>query len=267
MAAVYTAVSIFCLTMFTLLSIHFFDRPMDALIAHIRRSVLHNDHSYVCVTGLHGLFEAQQNKDFQKILNAAGFTVCDGTPIVCLGKIMRKPDIERIYGPDLLLGVCSMAEKNNMSIFLFGTTTQTLMSLSLRLQTLFPRLIIAGSYAPPFHPFTDKEHKEMYRLINASGARIVFVGLSTPKQERWMHLAKPNISTNVSIGVGAAFDFIAGTKRQAPKWIRTIGFEWVFRLLTEPRRLGKRYAIILFNIVKVVIRKSIKKLQTLFSAQ
>ncbi len=184
-------------------------------------------------------------------------------PLVWLGKVMKRPNIARIYGPDLMLNVCTMAERDNIAIFLFGTTPQTLTDLSSQLRKIFPKLVIAGVYAPSFAPLTEKENKKIYRQINASGAQIVFVGLSTPKQEQWMYAAKQHIATKVFIGVGAAFDFISGSKKQAPTWMRNYGLEWIFRCIQEPERLGKRYVMILFYAAKVVGKRVMQKIRAL----
>ncbi len=249
--------------MFTVLDVRFFDSSMHVLMKHIRSMVQHKEHAYVCITSLHGLFEAQQRKEFKNILNTADFTVCDGMPLVWLGKVMKRPNIARIYGPDLMLNVCTMAERDNIAIFLFGTTPQTLTDLSSQLRKIFPKLVIAGVYAPSFAPLTEKENKKIYRQINASGAQIVFVGLSTPKQEQWMYAAKQHIATKVFIGVGAAFDFISGSKKQAPTWMRNYGLEWIFRCIQEPERLGKRYVMILFYAAKVVGKRVMQKIRAL----
>jgi len=252
--------------MFTLLDVHFFDASASRLVDQIKSLVRHNTHAYICTTSLHGLFEAQRNSAFQQALNAADANVCDGMPLVWLGKLLGRPHVTRIYGPSLMLRVCNMAEQNRMKIFLFGTTPATLGKLSFQLKKQFPKLIIAGVHAPPFAPFTKEELTRMYRLVNASGAQIVFVGLSTPKQEQWMFHAKRHLRSNVSIGVGAAFDFISGTKKQAPVWMSNLGLEWLFRFTQEPKRLGKRYAVIWLRVLQSAVRVVVRKIRVFLFA-
>ncbi len=249
--------------MFTTLGIRFFDSPSGKLVERIRKMVQHNRHTYICLTSLHGVVEAQRNSAFQRILNTASATVCDGMPLVWMGKLMGRPHVTRIYGPDFMLRVCAMAEQNNMRIFLFGTTQATLTHLSFQLKKIFPKLIIAGVYAPPLAPFSKAELQKIYTLVNTSKAQIVFVGLSTPKQEQWMFFAKQHIYANVSIGVGAAFDFISGIKKQAPAWMRASGLEWFFRFMQEPQRLGKRYVVIAVYTLWFIVRSAVRKVCSL----
>lgn len=245
--------------MFTFLSVRFFDSSMKSLVAAFTRRVSGNDHFYICATSVHGLVEAQRHQDFQHILNNAGFNVPDGMPIVWFGKKMKKQKVERIYGPKLMEKICGVAEKKRWNIFLYGTTTHTLALLSDKLKTQFPNLNIVGAYSPPFSMLKEKEKRDVYHMINSSGARIVFIGLSTPKQERWMHDARTHLRANALIGVGAAFDFIAGTKAQAPLWMQQGGFEWLFRLLQEPKRLWKRYLVNTMYFITIFFRTIFKR--------
>ena len=229
--------------MFIFLSVKFFDSSMEDLLLRIKRSVLNDEHIYICETSVHGLIEAQRRPEFQQILNHAGFNVPDGMPIVWAGIMMGKKGIERIYGPKLMENLCALSEKMKWKIFLYGTTDSTLDLLSKKLKRIFPKLIIVGRHAPPFRALLDVEKNEIYQKINSSQAHVVFVGLSTPKQELWMYEAKTHLNADILVGGGAAFDFIAGIKPQAPIFMQRNGLEWLFRLFQEPRRLWKRYLI------------------------
>ncbi len=205
--------------------------------------ILENQQRYVCVTPVHALMDLRKEPDLRHIANNSGLTTPDGMPIVWILKLMGYKHVSRVYGPDLMLAVCEHGLSRNYRHFLYGSTPETLEMLSQRLQQKFPGIQITGSFAPPFRPLTDEEDLDVIMRINQSGADMVWVGIGSPKQECWMaqHIHKTN--AKVMLGVGAAFDFHAGTKKQAPKWMQRSGLEWLFRLLTEPRRLWKRYLV------------------------
>jgi N-acetylglucosaminyldiphosphoundecaprenol N-acetyl-beta-D-mannosaminyltransferase len=196
---------------------------------------------YVCVTGVHGVMEAQRDPGFRRILNRALLTTPDGMPTVWVGR-MRGFTIERVYGPDLMLAVCEHSLQTRSSHFLLGGAEGVVDVLQRRLAMRFPGLRVVGSYAPPFRPLTDEEEESVVRHIRAVGADIVWVGLSTPKQERLMARLQERVAPAVMIGVGAAFDFHSGRIAQAPRWMQRSGLEWLFRTMQEPRRLAPRYA-------------------------
>jgi N-acetylglucosaminyldiphosphoundecaprenol N-acetyl-beta-D-mannosaminyltransferase len=250
--------------MFTFLSVRFFNSSMDLLLANIKRRIQRKEHFYICVTDVHALVEAQINVAFQQILNNSEFTVPDGMPVVWAGRILGKKQTERIYGPDLMKRLCALAEKSHWKVFLYGTTELTLLTLVNSLKKQYPKLRIAGTYAPPFSPLNKNEAKTIYSKINLVNPTIIFVGLSTPKQERWIYDARAHLKANILIGVGAAFDFIAGTKHQAPHWVQKIGMEWLYRLIQEPHRLWKRYAVantlFIYFIVRNLCRSAFLKL-------
>ena len=197
----------------------------------------------ICVTGAHGIVEAHDSQSVYSAHKEASLVVPDGMPLVWIGRLSGRSETDRIYGPDLMLSICRQAEEMNWRVFLYGTTTNTLFKLTARLKSKFPELAIVGHLAPPFRALTQREKKDVISKINAAHPDILFIGLSTPKQEQWMHEFSKRMDPMVMIGAGAAFDFIAGTKRQAPQWIRQSGFEWAFRLSMEPTRLLKRYAV------------------------
>jgi len=198
-------------------------------------------HNYVCVTSVHGIVESQKDEQLRQIHNSAGLVTPDGIPLVWFMKSQGQSHVGRVYGPDLMLAVMQMSVRRNYSHFFYGATEDTLRQLRHSLEQRFPGVRIVGTHAPPFRSLTPAEDDEVVDKINRSGADMVWVGLSTPKQERWMADHIGRLDAPVSLGVGAAFDFHAGLKAQAPAAIRHSGLEWLFRLLTEPRRLWKRY--------------------------
>jgi N-acetylglucosaminyldiphosphoundecaprenol N-acetyl-beta-D-mannosaminyltransferase len=197
---------------------------------------------YVCICNVHVTVTARQDPEFCRVVNEADMATPDGMPLVWVLRWMGFQRQERINGPDLMWRLCGRAAEKGLSIFLYGSTEETLARLTHNLKTAFPQLVIAGVYSPPFRLLSDEEDREMTELINGSGAHIVFVGLGCPKQELWMAAHRGKVRS-VMIGVGAAFDYHAGTVRRAPLWMQRSGLEWLFRLMSEPKRLWKRYLV------------------------
>jgi N-acetylglucosaminyldiphosphoundecaprenol N-acetyl-beta-D-mannosaminyltransferase len=198
---------------------------------------------YVAVTGMHGVMEAQHDAQFMRILNSAGLVVPDGMPLVWLARLRGHRLERRVYGPELMLAVFDSAARPSLRHFLYGGGPGVPERLADTLRGRFPGTIIAGTYSPPYRALTPEEDSQITQLINRAQPDIVWVGLSTPKQERWMHQHRHLLEAPVLIGVGAAFDINAGVKIQAPACMREHGLEWLFRLAQEPRRLWRRYLI------------------------
>ena len=198
---------------------------------------------YICVTGVHGVMESQRDETLREIHNDAGLVTPDGMPLVWLSRLNGYRHVERVYGPDLMLECCAMSVSKSYRQFLYGGADGVPEKLAERLRERFPGLQIVGTYSPPFRPLLESEDEEIVRRINTAEPDFVWVGLSTPKQERWMAEHLGRLQAPVMIGVGAAFDFHAGLKKQAPRWMQRNGLEWFFRLLMEPRRLGRRYIV------------------------
>ena len=196
---------------------------------------------YVCVTGVHGVMESRRDPHLQKIHNNAGLVTPDGMPLVWWSKSRGWRHTGRVYGPDLILACCERSMATGYRHFFYGGNDGVADLLARRLSKRFPGLSVAGTFTPPFRPLSTEEDDDVIKRINDAGADIVWVGLSTPKQEYWMAEHLDRIESPVMIGVGAAFDFHAGLKKQAPAWMQQSGLEWFFRLATEPRRLWKRY--------------------------
>jgi N-acetylglucosaminyldiphosphoundecaprenol N-acetyl-beta-D-mannosaminyltransferase len=196
---------------------------------------------YVCVTGVHGVSEAQEDAGFRSILNNAWLNTPDGMPMVWMGRLQGFRDIGRVYGPDLMLRLCEVSASRGYTHFLYGGRPGVAQELKQRLEKRFPGLNIVGTWTPPFRPLTAKEEAELRSHVGSLKPDIFWVGLSTPKQERFMASHWHGLDSTLFIGVGAAFDFHTGQVRQAPRWMQRSGLEWFFRLTCEPRRLWKRY--------------------------
>jgi N-acetylglucosaminyldiphosphoundecaprenol N-acetyl-beta-D-mannosaminyltransferase len=195
---------------------------------------------YVCVSNVHMCMETFDNAGFCEIVNNADLVVADGKPLVWVQKIMGVKQASQVRGSDLLLRVCKEAEMTEIPIGLYGGAENSLSDFVKFLRSRFSKLKITFASSPPFRDLTEKEDKKYIEEINKSGAGILFVGIGCPKQEKWMAKHKSNLKC-VMIGVGAAFDFFSGQKKTAPLWMQKFGFEWLFRLFSEPKRLWKRY--------------------------
>ncbi len=196
---------------------------------------------YVCVTGVHGVSEAQTDTAFRSILNRAFLNTPDGMPMVWMGRMAGFRDMDRVYGPDLLVEVCKASQWTRWKHFFYGGGPGTADALAVTLQARFPRLQIVGTHTPPFRPLTPDEFAAFQAQITAARPDIIWVGLSTPKQELFMSSTIAKLDVPIMIGIGAAFDLISGRVKQSPRWIQRSGFEWLYRLIQEPRRLWKRY--------------------------
>jgi N-acetylglucosaminyldiphosphoundecaprenol N-acetyl-beta-D-mannosaminyltransferase len=217
---------------------------MRECIAQINTWIRHKHRAYVCVTGVHGIMECRRHEQVRSVHHSANLVVPDGMPLVYISRLAGHKNTGRVYGPDLLSELCRESLVHGYNHFFFGTTAHTLARLKDRLIRDFPGIQISGVCAPPFRPLTTDETEETVSRINACAPDIVWVGMSTPKQECWMAENRKALSAPVLIGVGAAFDFHAGNVPQAPRWMQPLCLEWLFRLFMEPRRLWKRY---LFN--------------------
>ena len=196
---------------------------------------------YVCVTGVHGVSEAQTDPAFRSILNHAYLNTPDGMPMVWMGRMSGFLEMDRVYGPDLLLEVCKASQWTRWKHFFYGGGPGTAEALAETLQAKYPRLQIVGTHTPPFRPLTAVEFEEFQQQIATARPDIIWVGLSTPKQELFMSSTIAKLDVPIMIGIGAAFDLISGRVKQSPRWIQRSGFEWLYRLIQEPRRLWKRY--------------------------
>lgn len=220
----------------------------DDVVTHCRKWLAreHPDDigAYICVTSVHGIISAVLDPALRAILNQAWIATPDGMPVVWAMRSFGVRNQARVYGPTLMLKLCEMAAQRKYSIFLYGATPKVLTELRRNLMESCPGLCVAGVYSPPFRRLTPHERVHVIDRIRDSGASIIFVGLSTPKQEFWMAENLLHLPDCILIGVGAAFDFHAKLLKQAPVWMQNDGLEWFFRLLMEPRRLWKRYLLV-----------------------
>jgi N-acetylglucosaminyldiphosphoundecaprenol N-acetyl-beta-D-mannosaminyltransferase len=197
--------------------------------------------SYVCLTGVHGVMEAQGDPQLRRILNEAVLCLPDGMPTVWLGHAQGHRHMTRVYGPDYMAELCRWGLHRGYRHFLYGGKPGVAELLRERLEGRFPGIQIAGSYTPPFGALSAAQEHDLREQIAACKPDILWVGLSTPKQERFMaeHVGKLDVA--LMAGVGAAFDVHAGLVRDSPDWIKQCGLQWLDRLRKEPRRLWRRY--------------------------
>jgi N-acetylglucosaminyldiphosphoundecaprenol N-acetyl-beta-D-mannosaminyltransferase len=214
---------------------------MTLAVAEIGRWIEQGEQRYVCVTGVHGVMESQRDPELLAIHNRSGLTTPDGMPMVWASRRAGAKHVTRVYGPDLMLAVCEHGLARGWSHFFYGGGDGVADLLAERLSARFPGLEVAGCFTPPFRPMTEQEDADLVALLNERPPDIVWVGLSTPKQERWMAAHVGRVQAAALIGVGAAFDMHAGLLPQAPAWMQRAGLEWLYRLMKEPRRLWRRY--------------------------
>lgn len=214
-----------------------------------------NESRFVIHANAHVLVSAAQNADFKFVVTNADMVTPDGAPVAYLMRILGKNKIQqRVSGPDLMWSLLQRCGQEGMGVYLYGSTPQTLAALRQRACVAIPGLQIAGAESPPFRALTEVEDAEAVARINASGAGLVFVGLGCPKQEKWMLEHRGRVNA-VMLGVGAAFDFHAGTVSRAPLWMREHGLEWLHRFASEPRRLWRRYLVTNTLFVLLAIRQ------------
>jgi N-acetylglucosaminyldiphosphoundecaprenol N-acetyl-beta-D-mannosaminyltransferase len=198
---------------------------------------------FVAVTGVHGVSEAQNDPEFRHILNSAFLNTPDGMPMTWVGRLQGFRYIDRVYGPDLMLKICQATQNGEVRHFLYGGAPNVAEALEKALVKRFPGLSVCGCYTPPFRPLNAEEEEMLRTQLASCRPDIFWVGLSTPKQEKFMAAYYDKLPATIMIGVGAAFDMLSGCKRQAPRWMQRSGLEWLFRLAQEPRRLWKRYLV------------------------
>ena len=221
--------------------------PVDAdsqasMLRRIAKWAQAGESRYVCACNVHSLITATKSLGHLEALRGADLVTPDGAPVAWMLRRLGAPEQDRVSGPDLMLEYCASAAVTGEPLFLFGGSDDTLRLLQERLLERWPQLRIAGAMSPPFRQMSPEEDSEVIRRIGASGARTVWVGLGCPKQEIWM-AAHRGLIPAVMIGVGAAFDFHAGTTPRAPAWMRRRGLEWLHRLASDPKRLWRRYLV------------------------
>ena len=216
---------------------------MDQAVATIDQAVRNHRKGYVCVTGVHGVMEAQSDGEFKGILNNSLLTTPDGMPMVWVGRLQGFRDMDRVYGPDLMLEVCRLSEERGYTHFFYGGKEGTAEKLACVLHKRYPSLNVVGLHTPPFRPLNRAEEHALREHVTKTRPDFVWVGLSTPKQERFMADHIGELDCTLMLGVGAAFDIHTGVTKDAPLWMKRAGLQWFHRLLQEPSRLWRRYLL------------------------
>lgn len=214
----------------------------DEAVTRISAWARRRESRYICICNVHSVVTASREPTFRAVVEQADMATPDGAPVAWMLRRLGHVGQRRVCGPDLMLDYCAYAARQGESIYLYGSTPTTLAAVQAALRERFHGLRIAGAESPPFRPLTTEEDDAVVDRINSSGAGSVWVSLGCPKQEQWMSDHRGRVQA-VMVGVGAAFDFHAGTVQRAPGWMRSSGLEWLHRLLSEPRRLWKRYLV------------------------
>jgi N-acetylglucosaminyldiphosphoundecaprenol N-acetyl-beta-D-mannosaminyltransferase len=214
---------------------------LQAVVDRILMLVGAKKSSYVCVSNVHMCMEAYDSDSFCSIVNQADLVIADGKPLSVAQNMMGHKGAEQVRGQDIMSSLCALSSQLPLRLGFYGGNTNAVLSLmKANLSTRYPNIQIDYSFSPPFRALRKDEDTKVIKSINESNIDVLFVGIGCPKQEIWMAEHKDSLNC-VMLGVGAAFDFIAGNKKHAPRWVQKIGLEWLFRLLSEPRRLSKRY--------------------------
>ena len=213
---------------------------------------------YVTVTGAHGVVESAYDERVRLAHYHALMVVPDGMPLVWLGRLLGFGSVSRVYGPELMEYVFANEQHRRLRHFFYGTNPSVIAKLNDKLRSRFGAYNLVGTYCPPMKPLGFVEEEDVLARIRGLKPDFVWVGLSTPKQELWMQMHMPKIGSGIAIGVGAAFDLLSGTTVQAPRWIQRSGFEWLFRLAMEPRRLYRRYFFVVPKYLQFSVAELIK---------
>jgi N-acetylglucosaminyldiphosphoundecaprenol N-acetyl-beta-D-mannosaminyltransferase len=229
--------------------VHAVNLPLAAQM--LEEAVASGRGGYVCVTGVHGVMEAQHNPRFKKILDDAMLVVPDGVPTVWVGRWEGFKNMGRVFGPELMLEYCRRSVVSGQTHFLYGGKPGIAEALQQNLERRFPGIRIVGTYTPPFRPLDESEKADLRARLSALAPDVLWVGLSTPKQEMFMAENIGSLNCKVMVGVGAAFDIHTGNVKDAPQWVKDAGMQWFHRLCQEPSRLWKRY---LFNNSEFLVR-------------
>jgi N-acetylglucosaminyldiphosphoundecaprenol N-acetyl-beta-D-mannosaminyltransferase len=216
---------------------------MDTALHQTELLLDRGEQGYVCVTGVHGIMEAQSDEPFREILNRSFLTTPDGMPTVWLGRMHGFKHMSRVYGPDYMLALCRRSAAKGYRHFLYGGKPGVAEELRTELTRRFPGLKIVGTYTPPFRPLSPEEEDDLRSQLESSQADILWCGLSTPKQERFMAAYSGRMPVKLMVGVGAAFDLLSGNLSEAPDWMKRAGLQWLYRLFKEPKRLWRRYLL------------------------
>ncbi len=227
---------------FNLLGVRVSAVNLEKAYAYMLDIIQRSQRTYVCVAPVSTIVDCQRLTKYNHIINGAGMVTPDGMPVVWCGQ-WQGYDVKRTYGPDVMLKTIDEGRAHHLKHFIYGSTPEVCDLFIQKMNARFPGALFVGAYAPEYTPAAKALDVTMMNMINNAKPDIVWVALGSPKQDIWMHLNRPFLHAPIMIGIGAAIDFISGVKPQAPRWMRAIGFEWLFRLCCEPKRLWKRYLI------------------------
>ncbi|HEY1677444.1 MAG TPA: WecB/TagA/CpsF family glycosyltransferase [Candidatus Sulfotelmatobacter sp.] len=216
---------------------------MDRALARLQTAVAQNEKGYVCVTGVQGVMEAQVDSNLKRIINGALLTIPDGRPTVWVGWLRGHLDMRQVTGPTMMLQICELSPKNGYKHFFYGGNDGVADQLKEALTQQYPGLNVVGTYTPPFRPLTAEEEADLVRHVSETQPDFFWVGLSTPKQERFMDQYGSKLDAKIMLGVGAAFDMHTGRIKDAPYWMKFTGLQWIHRIWQDPKRLWKRYLV------------------------
>ncbi|MDQ6814430.1 MAG: WecB/TagA/CpsF family glycosyltransferase [Bacteroidota bacterium] len=248
----------------SVLSINVNSGTSDEFVNEIASIAVRKKSQYVCIANVHMLVEAYKDAGFANIVNNASLITPDGMPLTWAIRMLHNIKQERVAGMDLLPALLEKASSLKLSVFFYGGTDKMLSRTKTYLKEKYPGVDVVGTYNPPFRNLTLEEDDKVVELINNSNAALIFVVLGCPKQERWMASMKERINA-VMIGVGGALPVLISMQRRAPAWMQSVGLEWVFRLIQEPRRLFKRYAVTNSTFIYILFKEYFLKLRRRFS--
>jgi N-acetylglucosaminyldiphosphoundecaprenol N-acetyl-beta-D-mannosaminyltransferase len=216
---------------------------MDRALSRLETAVAENEKGYVCVTGVQGVMEAQMDTNLKRIINNALLTIPDGRPTVWVGWLRGLFQMRQVTGPTIMLRLCALSQQKGYTHFFYGGNDGVADQLKDALTQRFPGLNVVGTYTPPFRPLTPDEEADLIRRVADLKPDFLWVGLSTPKQERFMDQYISKLDAKVMLGVGAAFDIHTGRIKDAPYWMKVTGVQWMHRIYQDPKRLWKRYLV------------------------
>jgi N-acetylglucosaminyldiphosphoundecaprenol N-acetyl-beta-D-mannosaminyltransferase len=228
----------------------------DDLLAAFTQHILHKQKKQVCITPVNSVMAAIKNEQVKNIYNNADYVLCDGVPLKWAASFLNTPIIERITGIDLLPNLVTLCAKNDFSIFLLGASPGVGDKLKDIILNKFPQAKVVGVYVPPFMAvFTDEQNDKMISAVNAASPDVLLVSLTAPKQDIWIAENKHALNATLMVGIGGAFEVMAGLAKRAPVWVQKAGLEWLYRFMQEPKRLFRRYFIEAPLFIPLIIKQ------------